>query len=170
MRAMDRFGVATFQEVRLRAYGLSVPDAKDLLGRLCEQGRLERVRLALADGEVDAFALPAALKATDFVPRSTLLSPFDPLVYDRDRTARLFGFKYKLEMYKPVSEREFGHFVLPIVHDGALVGRLDSERDRKKNELVVCKLHWEGKKPPARNVRAAVERAIEELAEFVRAG
>lgn len=169
MRAMERFGVATFQEVRLRAYGLSIPDAKALLGRLVEEGRLERVRLALADGEVDAFALPWALEEADSASRTTLLSPFDPLVYDRDRTARLFGFKYKLEMYKPVSEREFGHFVLPIVHDGTLVGRLDSERDRKKNELVVRKLHWEGKSPAA-PVRAAVDQAVESLKEFVRTG
>ncbi|MEP7158063.1 MAG: crosslink repair DNA glycosylase YcaQ family protein [Chloroflexota bacterium] len=169
IRAMNRFGVASQQEIRLRAYGLSIPDAKALLGRLVEEGRLERVRLALADGEVDAFALPAALAKADFTGRTTLLSPFDPLVYDRDRTARLFGFKYKLEMYKPVSEREFGHFVLPVVHDGALVGRLDSERDRKKNELVVRKLHWEAK-PPAAPVRKAVDQAIDSLKEFVRSG
>lgn len=167
MRAINRFGVATQQEIRLRAYGLSILDAKALLGRLVGEGRLERVRLAMADGEVDAYALPEALGNTDFTPRATLVSPFDPLVYDRDRTARLFDFRYKLEMYKPVSEREFGHFVLPIVHDGTLVGRLDSERDRKKNELVVRKLHWEGK-PPAAPVRKAVDQAIDSLKEFVR--
>lgn len=95
--------------------------------------------------------------------------PLTPLVYDRDRTARLFGFSYKLEMYKPVAEREFGHFVLPILHDGLLVGRLDSERDRKTNELVVRKLHWEGRTPPA-TVRGAVNQAVDELREFVRSG
>jgi uncharacterized protein YcaQ len=170
MRAMARFGVATQQEIRLRAYGLSIPDAKALLARLVAQGRLSAVRLALPAGEVDAFALPAALAAKDNATRTTLLSPFDPLVYDRDRAARLFGFSYRLEMYKPVAEREFGHFVLPILHNADLVGRLDSERDRKSNELVVRKLHWESKKPPAREVRAAVDGAIDELAEFVRAG
>lgn len=170
MRAMARFGIATQQEIRLRAYGLGIPDAKALLGRLVEEGRLERARLALADGEVDAFALPEALKKADSAARTTLVSPFDPLVYDRDRTARLFGFKYKLEMYKPVSEREFGHFVLPIVHGGELVGRLDSERDRKKNELVVRKLHWEGAQPPVAPIRKAVDQAVDELKEFVRAG
>jgi uncharacterized protein YcaQ len=72
-------------------------------------------------------------------------------------------------MYTPVAEREFGHFVLPIVHDGNLVGRLDSERDRKKNELVVRKLHWEGSKPPAATVKA-VDQAIDSLKEFVRVG
>ncbi len=170
MRAARRFGIATLQEIRLRAYGLSIPDSKALLGRLVEEGRLTAVRLALPGGEVGAFALPQALDAADRATRTTLLSPFDPLVYDRDRTARLFGFNYKLEMYKPIAQREFGHFVLPVLHNAELIGRLDSERDRKKNELVVRKLHWEGEKPPARNVRAAVDTAIDELAAFVRAG
>ena len=170
MRALARFGVATQQEIRLRAYGLSIPDTKILLGRLVEEGRIERVRLALADREVEAFALPEVLDAPRLAPRTNLLSPFDPLVYDRDRTARLFDFAYKLEMYKPVEEREFGHFVLPILHDGQLVGRLDSERDRKKNELVVRKLHWETRKAPAASVRADVNQAVDELSEFVRTG
>ena len=169
MRALRRFGIATRQEIRLRAYGLSIPDAKALLGRLVEEGRLTAVRLALPSGDIDAFALPEVLDAPDLAPRTTLLSPFDPLAYDRDRTARLFDFSYKLEMYKPVAEREFGHFVLPILHNGELVGRLDSERDRKSNELVVRKLHWEGRKPVA-PVVSAVNQAVDELREFVRTG
>ncbi|HUP82936.1 MAG TPA: crosslink repair DNA glycosylase YcaQ family protein [Candidatus Limnocylindria bacterium] len=169
MRAMARFGIATQQEIRLRAYGLSIPDAKALLTRLVAEGRLTAVRLALPTGDLDAFALPAALATRATMARTTLLSPFDPLVYDRDRTGRLFGFAYKLEMYKPVADREFGHFVLPILHDNALVGRLDSERDRKKNELVVRRLHWEGRKP-AKPVVAAVNQAVDELREFVRTG
>ena len=170
MRAMRRFGVATRQEIRLRAYGLSIPDAKALLARLVADGRLTIVNLALPSGAVEAFALSAAVLAKGASTRTTLLSPFDPLVYDRDRTARLFYFSYKLEMYKPVAEREFGHFVLPILHNDQLVGRLDSERDRKKNELVVRKLHWEGGKGPTASVRAAVNQAVEALREFVRTG
>ena len=169
MRAMRRFGVATQQEIRLRAYGVSIPDAKTLLARLVAEGRLAPVRLTLPAGEVDGFALPEALDPADRATRTTLLSPFDPLVYDRERSARLFGFAYKLEMYKPKDEREFGHFVLPVLHRDQLVGRLDSERDRKTNELVVRKLHWEHKTPLA-PVRAAVDLAVDELREFVASG
>lgn len=170
MRAMRRFGVATFGEIRLRVYGLSIPAAKALLAHLVEDGRLLKVRLALEDGEIDAYALPGMVDGGDSGSRTTLVSPFDPVVYDRDRTAHLFGFKYKLEMYKPKEAREFGHFVLPIVHDGALVGRLDSERDRKKNELIVRKLHWEGSKSPPAAAKAAVDQAIDALKEFVSRG
>ena len=171
LRAMRRFGVATQQEIRLRAYGLSIPDAKALLARLVEEGRLVAVELPYPDKPAPAFALPDALEAAakSKKPRTTLLSPFDPLVYDRDRTERLFGFSYKLEMYKPKDKRQFGHFVLPIVHDDQLIGRLDSERDRKTNELVVRQLHWEAKTPD-KQTRTSVDRAVDELAAFVRAG
>jgi uncharacterized protein YcaQ len=170
MRAMRRFGVATFQEIRLRAYGLNIPRAKELLARLVEEGRLIAVELPYAS-KPPGFALPDALDdAATTTPRTTLLSPFDPLVYDRERTERLFGFSYRLEMYKPKEEREFGHFVLPILHDGELVGRLDSERDRKKNELQVRKLHWEEGAKPTAATKAAVDGAIDELREFVRSG
>jgi uncharacterized protein YcaQ len=168
LRAMRRFGVATQQEIRLRTYGLSIPHAKALLARLVADGRLTAVRLALPGGEVDAFALPGFAENDLATPRTTLLSPFDPLVYDRERTARLFGFAYKLEMYKPREARQFGHFVLPILHRDQLVGRLDSERDRRTNELVVRKLHWEGSVPRAATVHA-IDQAVTELKAFVAA-
>jgi uncharacterized protein YcaQ len=171
MRAMRRFGVASFQEIRLRAYGLSIPKAKELLARMVEDGRLIAVDLPYPGTPAPAYALPEALEGADSIAtRTTLLSPFDPLVYDRDRTARLFDFSYKLEMYKPKEERQFGHFVLPILHDGRLVGRLDSNRNRKTNELEVIKLHWEDSEKPAATTKAAVNQAIDELKEFVRAG
>ena len=171
LRAMQRFGVATFGEIRLRAYGLSVPRAKELLGRLVEEGRLIAVELPYPGKPAPAFALPELLDGASKPgrTRTTLLSPFDPLVYDRDRTQHLFGFSYKLEMYVPKEERKFGHFVLPVVHGDRLIGRLDSARDRSTNDLVVNQIHWEEATPGAAT-RAAVDRAIAELAEFVRSG
>jgi uncharacterized protein YcaQ len=170
MRALERFGVATLREIRLRAYGLAIPAAKALVGQLVEAGRLTPVNLHLDGTDTPAYALPAALAAANTpATRTTLLSPFDPLVYDRERTERLFGFRYKLEMYVPKGKRQFDHFVLPILHHDRLVGRLDSERDRKTNELVVKRLHWESPKVDA-EVKTAVDRAIGQLAEFVRSG
>lgn len=170
MRAMQRFGVATLQEIRLRAYGLSIPAAKTLLARLVEEGRLVAVEMPYPGKPAPAFALPKALERTSSAEasRTTLLSPFDPLIYDRERTKRLFAFDYKLEMYVPKEQRRFGHFVLPVLHGNALVARLDSERDRKTNELVVRRLHWESE--PDEAAKAMVEAAISELAAFVRSG
>lgn len=172
MTAVQRFGVATIPEIRARAYGMSVAQVKASVTRLVEQEKAQYARLELPSGPVDAAIEAGALDSLDAaVPaRTTLVSPFDPVIYDRERTERLFDFRYKLEMYVPKAERQFGHFVLPIVHERRLVGRLDSERDRKANELVVNKLHWESGKAPTAAARKAVDQAIDDLGEFVRQG
>lgn len=172
MRAVQRFGIATIAEIRARAYGMSVGEVKATVARLVDQERADYAKLELPSSAVDAVVEAGALDALDAVgpPRTTLVSPFDPVIYDRERTERLFDFRYKLEMYVPKAERQFGHFVLPIVHDRQLVGRLDSARDRKTNELVVNKLHWESGKAPSAAASKAVDQAVANLAEFVRAG
>jgi uncharacterized protein YcaQ len=93
--------------------------------------------------------------------RTTLLSPFDRLIHDRDRTEALFGFRYKLEMYVPKDQREYGYFVLPALHGDRLIGRVDPELDRKQRILRVHALHLEAAVDGA---RALIEGALHELA------
>jgi len=100
-------------------------------------------------------------------PRTTLLSPFDPLIYDRERTERLFGFRYRLEMYVPKEQRQFGYFVLPILHGDRLVGRLDPMMDRRSGALTIRSLVMEPGAPPDGETAAAVEGAISELGTFL---
>jgi uncharacterized protein len=83
------------------------------------------------------------------VPRRiTFLSPFDRLIYDRDRAEALFGFRYRLEMFVPRAKREYGYYVLPILYGDRVIGRIEPVFDRKANVLRVNGLWWEpGIKP-----------------------
>jgi uncharacterized protein YcaQ len=71
-------------------------------------------------------ALGGKLTAT----HTTVLSPFDPLVWDRERASIMFGFDYRIECYTPQAKRNYGYFVLPILHRGQLIGRLDAKAHR----------------------------------------
>ena len=74
---------------------------------------------------------------------TTLLSPFDPLVWDRQRARQLFDFDYTIECYTPAPKRRYGYFTLPILHRGRLVGRLDPKAHRSQGVFEVKALHLE---------------------------
>jgi uncharacterized protein YcaQ len=76
---------------------------------------------------------------------TTLLSPFDPLVWDRARLRVMFDFNYGLECYTPAPKRKYGYYVLPILHQGALIGRLDAKAHRKDGVFEVKSIHQEPK-------------------------
>jgi uncharacterized protein YcaQ len=74
---------------------------------------------------------------------TTLLSPFDPVVWDRARALELFGFEYRIEVYTPAARRRYGYYSLPILHEGALVGRLEAKAHRKQGLFEVKAIHLE---------------------------
>lgn len=109
---------------------------------------------------------PDALDAgDDFDGRTALLSPYDRLVYDRDRALDLFDFEYALEMYKPAAKRRWGYFALPILRGDRLVGKLDAKADRKKGLLHVYAVHEDIPFTP--EVDDAVQAEIAALADWL---
>jgi uncharacterized protein YcaQ len=110
---------------------------------------------------------------------TTLLSPFDSLLWYRGRVARLFGFDYRIEVYTPGPQRVHGYYTLPILHDGRLIGRVDAKAQRAERRLEVRHVHFEpwlvgtGRPPAGRGpvdldaALAGVAEALGSLAAFV---
>ena len=154
--AADRLGVGTLND--LRGYfgwmGVSLSDARAAIDRA------KLVPVAVRGWDAEAWASPKALRALSAgiqgPHRTTLLSPFDSLIWDRLRTARLFGFTHKFEAYVPATDRVHGYFVMPVLAGGRLVGRVDP--GRAGTTLVAKRVS--GEPAAARQVaRALVEAA-----------
>ena len=138
------------------------PDGSERCRRSCATASPFRAASKGCPGEWYAHA--PALEGT-FTGRTTLLSPFDRLVADRERTAELFGFRYRLEMYVPVSKREHGYYVLPILHGDRLIGRVDPLLDRRAGILRVQAVYAEPDAPA--DAGEAVATALRELAQWL---
>ncbi len=162
MMAAEAMGVAS--EGDLRSYfRLPVADMRRTLPELLEEGRLEQV--SVAGWKQPAYLHPAARKPRRF-HRNTLLSPFDSLVWDRNRCERLFGFHYRLEFYTPAEKRVFGYYVMPFLLGDQLIGRVDVKADRADRRLLVLGA-WE---EPGHAMQGAVEalwEALERLAAWL---
>lgn len=99
------------------------------------------------------------LKAT----HSAVLSPFDPVVWDRKRAQALFNFSYRLECYTSAPKRKYGYFVLPLLHRGALVGRMDAKMHRQQSELEIISLHLEEGIKPTNALLTGLRDALSEF-------
>jgi uncharacterized protein YcaQ len=97
---------------------------------------------------------------------TTLLSPFDPLVWDRARARVVFGFDYRLECYTPAAKRLYGYFTLPVLHRGALVGRLDAKAHRKEGIFEVKSLYIEPGVRADDELIVSIAAAIQECADW----
>jgi uncharacterized protein YcaQ len=153
-RAAAAHGIGT--EPDLRDYYRLRPDrSKGALAALVEEGLVEEL-------EVRGWSQPAYRHVDARVPRTVtgraLLSPFDPLIWRRERTERIFGFHYRIEIYVPEPKRVYGYYVFPFLLDGELVGRVDLKTDRATGVL-----HARGAfaEPGVDNGRVAHELAAE---------
>jgi uncharacterized protein YcaQ len=165
----------------VRALGVAVPrwvpdyfrtpkkGAAGLLEELADEGSLLRATIEDFDEPSYVHSDNAGL-ADEILSGSlrssvtTLLSPFDPVVWDRARALELFGFDYKIEVYTPAARRRYGYYSLPILHDGALVGRLDAKAHRKEGRFEVKALHLEPEETVSDELVSGIAGALRDCA------
>ena len=131
--AADAMGVATAADLR-DYFRLPLQDARDRLAELVEDGALSPVTVPGWRGA--AYLAPDA-RSPRKVRGSALLSPFDNLIWFRDRTERLFDVRIRLEIYTPAHKRAHGYYVLPFLEDEAITARVDLKADRQAGALLV---------------------------------
>ncbi|MCS0498926.1 winged helix-turn-helix domain-containing protein [Protaetiibacter mangrovi] len=157
-RSARAHGIGTLSDLA-DYYRLKNADAKPALERLVDESVVRRVT-------VPGWTKPAYLHREARIPRrieaTALLSPFDPVVWERERALRLFGFHYRIEIYTPAPKRVYGYYTLPVLVDDALVGRIDLKNDRKRGVLRVQSAWREQGAPDA--VAERIVPALRELA------
>lgn len=153
--AARSLGVAT--ETDLRDYfRMGVDDTRARIAELAEAGELLPVEVK-GWGRA-AWLAPGARKPRK-VRATALLSPFDSVVWRRERAERIFDFRYRIEIYTPAHKREHGYYVLPFLMDEAIVARLDLKSDRAGKRLLVKSAHLQ----PGTHAGAVAERLRPEL-------
>jgi uncharacterized protein YcaQ len=138
-------GVATAGDLR-DYFRMPVAGFRQRMAELVEEGALEPVKVE--GWRQEAFVASGAGRPRR-VSAAALLSPFDNLIWSRDRTERLFGARVRLEIYTPAHRREHGYYVLPFLLDDALVARVDLKADRGAGVLRVQAAHAEDRADPA---------------------
>lgn len=158
-RAARAYGVATASDLadywRLR----DRPAVMAAIGDLVDAGELAPVTVEgwTSGGRAAKAWLHRDARVPRRVDATAILSPFDPVVWFRDRAERLFDFEYRIEIYTPAPKRRYGYYSLPVIVGDDVVGRIDLKADRQSSRLLVQSAWWEHGAPPHAAERLAAE-------------
>ena len=169
--ALERLGAARPGEIAGFWDLITIREAEQWCDRQARSGALCVAHVEGADGKTAvsfAFAdiearLAAAAPAPDVL---RVLSPFDPVIRNRQRLERLFGFDYRFEAFVPEAKRRWGYYVFPILEGDRFVGRIDMRAKRDSGDLAVAGIWWEPKVRSSKARQARLERQIERIQRF----
>ncbi len=168
--ALTRLGFATHGEIAAFWDLLSPEEAKGWVSEHRDELIEVLIEPALGGKPRSSWAFTDFIHTTDTYPeapaRIRVLSPFDPMIRDRNRTERLFGFFYRIEIFVPEPKREYGYYVFPLLEGDRLIGRIDMKADRKKGTLDVKRLWLEPRVKASAGRLEKLEAELERLARF----
>jgi len=173
-RSLRALGIANSSEISWHFFRNRYPNLKATMKQLAADEKI--IPVDIRDGPVGKgeryihskdIALLNELDSNKWVPRVSLLSPFDNLFCDRARTKLLFNFDYTIEIYTPPSKRKFGYYVLPILYGDKFIGRIDPLMDRKNGKLIIKAVYAERHAPKDKETSRGIRESVEQLSEFL---
>ncbi len=170
--SLRALGIGRVRDINNHFTRKRYPKLKQLVPRLVENGTFVEAQVNGWKDEPwyihkDFVAFVNNPEANGWHPRTTLLSPFDNLICDRDRTELIWDFYYRIEIYVPEKKRQYGYYVLPILHGEKLIGRVDSRMDRKTGVYTVNAVYAEPNAPDSEAVGLDVHEALVEFGRFL---
>lgn len=168
--ALDRLGFATPRDIAAFWEGITLDEVKAWVA--AQGDKLVPVEVETANGEDPRPGVgwhdfqDRMQEAEDAPSRVRVLSPFDPLLRDRARAERLFGFRYRIEVFVPAAKRQYGYYVFPLLEGNKMIGRIDMKAIRKTNTLNVVALWLEPEIRPSAGRKAKIEAELDRIRKF----
>ena len=174
-RSLKALGVASQRQIKAHFIRGKYPNLGQRLAELMAEEIVLPAQIVGEEGpwegewyiHRDTVPLLASLRDGGWAPRTVFLSPFDNLICDRERTEQFFDFYYRIEIYVPKAKREYGYYVLPLLHGDRFIGRMDSQIERKTGIYRIHALYAEEGARVDAQTRAAAAGSLLELARFI---
>ncbi|MDE0143395.1 MAG: winged helix DNA-binding domain-containing protein [Caldilineaceae bacterium] len=174
-RSLKALGVAGPRQISRHFIRGKYPNLARRLAELAAEGTVLPAQIVGEEGPWDGewyihretVPLLESVRDGGWAPRTVFLSPFDNLICDRERTEQLFDFYYRIEIYVPKAKREYGYYVLPLLHGDRFIGRMDSQIERKTGIYRIHAFYEEEGARVDAPARAAAAGSLLELARFI---